>query len=171
MEKNQLIKNREAMIEDLFSQHADPLLRMCFLYLKDMQAAEDAVQETFIKAFRYCHEFRGDSSPKTWLVRIAVNTCKNMLRSEKELLSMEHADMEGLLPSREEDQAVRLTVAGEIGKLPLKYREIILLYYYQELDAKGIADILGLPRTTVEYRLRRAKALLKPGLKEMYFDE
>lgn len=171
MEEYQLISDRDSIIEHLFESHADSILRMCFLYLNDRQAAEDALQETFIKAYRNIGSFRGDSAPGTWLIRIAVNTCKNFLRSSRELLGTEYTDVETLLPPVEEDEAARLSVCGEIGRLPQKYREVILLYYYQELSMKEISSVLELPQTTVAYRLRQGKKLLRPALKEMYFDE
>lgn len=171
MDKNQLISDRERMIENLFSQYADSVLRMCFLYLNDAQLAEDALQETFIKAYRSSHTFRGEASPKTWLIRIAVNTCKNMKRCRRDVLSIENTDIGERLPAREEDAAERMSVCAEISRLPEKYREVILLYYYQELDMRTIASVLHIPQTTVAYRLRQGKALLKPGLKEMYLNE
>jgi RNA polymerase sigma-70 factor (ECF subfamily) len=68
-------------------------------------------------------------------------------------------------------QETRLTVSAEIGRLPVKYREVILLFYYRELGTAEIAKILGIPRTAVDYRLRQAKILLKKTLKEEYFNE
>lgn len=68
-------------IEYLMEKYGDDILRMCYLYLKDYQLAEDAVQETFIKAMNGYESFRHQSSEKTWLVRIAINCCKNIMRT------------------------------------------------------------------------------------------
>lgn len=61
--------------------YEEPLLRLCFAYLRDRNLAEDAVQETFLKAFRALSRYRRLSDEKTWLTRIAINTCRDMLRS------------------------------------------------------------------------------------------
>ena len=68
-------------IEELIDLYGDGILRLCILYLGDRQLAEDAFQETLIKAWKKWDGFRGESSVKTWLTRIAVNTCRDMLRS------------------------------------------------------------------------------------------
>ncbi|MBP3427741.1 MAG: sigma-70 family RNA polymerase sigma factor [Clostridia bacterium] len=68
-------------IDQWISLYEKELLRLCFVYLKDEALAEDAVQETFLKAYSRLSSFRGDSSPKTWLVRIAINVCKDMSRT------------------------------------------------------------------------------------------
>ncbi len=68
-------------IEELIDHYGDGLLRLCLLYLGDRQLAEDAFQETFLKAWKSLPDFRGDSNMKTWLTRIALNTCRSMLRT------------------------------------------------------------------------------------------
>ena len=70
----------ETRLEGLIREHQVSLTRMCYLYLHDEKMAEDAVQETFFKACRSWASYRGEASEKTWLTRIAVNTCKDMLR-------------------------------------------------------------------------------------------
>lgn len=73
--------NRDQIIIDLVNQYQGMLLRMCYVYLRDQELAKDAVQETFLKAYRSFGAFRGDSSEKTWLIQIAINTCKSIRRS------------------------------------------------------------------------------------------
>jgi len=74
---------REERIERLIDLYEDRLLRLCFLYLHDCTLAEDAVQETFLKAYNALSKFRGESSEETWLMRIAVNTCKDINTARK----------------------------------------------------------------------------------------
>ena len=71
---------RDQTIERLILQYQTPLLRLCYVQLQDQALAEDAVQETFLKAYKGFASFRGDSSEKTWLTRIAVNTCRDFQR-------------------------------------------------------------------------------------------
>ena len=73
--------SKEVRIERMVTLYQLPLLHLCILYLHDEEQAKDAVQETFIKAYRNLDSFRAEASEKTWLTRIAINTCKNMYRS------------------------------------------------------------------------------------------
>lgn len=150
--------------------YGDSLTRLCLMYLRDVHLAEDAVQDTFLKAARNMKRFRGDASPLTWLSRIAINTCKDRLRSpwrrvvmdEKLLLNL--PAQEGGLPG---DDAVIQAVYS----LPPIYKDVILLQYYQGLSLKQMSKALGVPVFTLSSRLRRARELLKTKLKGWYFDE
>ena len=71
----------EPFLERLMNEYGDTILRTCYLYLRDYQLAEDAVQETFIKAMNSYGSFKHQSSEKTWLIRIAINCCKNIMRN------------------------------------------------------------------------------------------
>ena len=73
--------SKEERMERMVALYQLPLLRLCILYLHDEELAKDAVQETFIKAYRNLDGFRSEASEKTWLTRIAVNTCKSVYRS------------------------------------------------------------------------------------------
>lgn len=153
-------------IEELMDSFGSDILRLCLLYLGDRQLAEDAFQETFVKAWRQMDSFRGESSMKTWLSRIAVNTCRDTLRSGWFRLMKKSEPVESLFdlaaPQKEETANVRDAVLA----LPGKYREVIVLYYDQGMNTREIADALHLPINSVSTRLRRARLLLKEMLKE-----
>ena len=152
-------------LEQAVKTHGDSLLRMCFLYLHDRQLAEDAVQETFLRAYKAYDNFRGDSSEKTWLTRIAVNVCKSALRRERPL-PLSDAPEDSYEAQFRDD-----TVLQAVCALPQKLREVVLLYYYQELSTPEIAHMLHLPRNVITARLSRARAQLKIQLKGWYLDE
>ena len=87
MEKPFISECGETMdLAGLLEEHGDHLLRLCTLYLGDRSQAEDAVQDTFLRALRAWPGFRGDCAVETWLVRIAINVCKRQLRSPWRLL-------------------------------------------------------------------------------------
>ena len=155
---------REITIRQMIDDHQRPLLRMCYLYLHDVQLAEDAVQETFIKAYRALDAFRGESGVGTWLTRIAMRTCMDMRRGFW-FRRVERRVTPDMLPDRAqeagaEDSALTLAVMN----LPKKEREVILLHYYQDMKVNDIADTLGVTQPTVSYRLRRAKEKLRREL-------
>jgi RNA polymerase sigma-70 factor (ECF subfamily) len=158
-----------AEIERMVDEYGAGLLRLCCLYLKDFSLAEDALQETFLNAFRGLDAFQGRSSEKTWLTRIAINACKSHLRSPwRRLIDSSvplSVPLDGLpepaVPCEEADGDVLQAVA----RLPMKYREVILLHYDQQLSTREIANTLGVPQATVSTRLTRARARLKDLLK------
>lgn len=154
----------EESIRQMIDENQTALLRMCYLYLHDVQLAEDAVQETFIKAYRAWDGFRGEASARTWLTRIAMRTCMDMQRGFW-FRRVERRVTPEMLPDRAQEAAQgesALTLA--VMNLPKKEREVVLLYYYQDLNMKEIAETLGVTQPTVSYRLRRAKEKLRTEL-------
>ncbi|MBQ9950854.1 MAG: sigma-70 family RNA polymerase sigma factor [Clostridia bacterium] len=159
----------EMELERLVDQYGDGLLRTCLLYLRDYGLAEDAVQETFLRAYRSWNRFEGRSSEKTWLTAIAINVCRTMLRSPwRKRVSGE----ETLALLRSEDPSMPdPTVARAVMRLPKDQRVCIILFYVQEMKIREIAQALEVPQATVSSRLNRARKKLRAELKEWYFDE
>ena len=89
------------LLERMIRDYGDALLRTCYLYLKDYHLAEDAVQETLIKAMKHYGGFRHHSDEKTWLTRIAINCCKNMIR--KKWYRQEREELDGAASPDTED--------------------------------------------------------------------
>lgn len=164
-------KDREADISLLLERHGDALLRFCYLYLNDLQLAEDAVQETFLKAYRSLSAFRGGSSELTWLTSIALNCCRSLARKPWFRREDRSVELEKLPEGSAEFDPEDDTVIKEVMKLPQKYREVILLHYYQGFKLRQIADMTSLPEATLSSRLKRARAKLKDKLERWYFDE
>lgn len=150
----------------MIARYGDEILRLCILYLGDRQLAEDAFQETFVKAWRGRDSFRGESSEKTWLSHIAVNTCRDMLRSGWFRLMRRSEPVEALFDLAAPQRADPAPVRDAILALPGKYREVIVLYYDRDMKQGEIAETLHLPVNTVSTRLRRARALLHKMLGE-----
>ena len=142
------------------------------MYLKDSELAQDATQETFLKAYRKFYSFKELSNINTWLTSIAINTCKNIIRNSKYKKSeVSLNDIEYYTHCDMCDREKTLSVSEAVTSLQNEFKEVILLRYYRDLPIKDIAKILALPQTTVNYRLLKAKSLLKDILKEDFFDE
>lgn len=154
----------------LLDDWGDRLLRLCTLYLKDVHLAEDAVQETLLKAWRNVDKFRGEGSELTWITRIAINVCKSYLRSPWKRRHAPTEELEALFVSTDDSQ-VDDTLPRAILSLSRPYREVIILYYYQELKAREIAEVLHVNISTVTARLSRARKMLREALKGWYYDE
>ncbi|HIS96084.1 MAG TPA: sigma-70 family RNA polymerase sigma factor [Candidatus Ventricola gallistercoris] len=142
------------------------LLRMCCMYLRDMNMAEDAVQETFLKAYNALSSFRGDSSEKTWLYRIAVNVCNDMRRNAWYRFIDKRIDLDRLQIPVEAQSEESLALMTEIMRLPRKWMEVVLLYYYEDIRIPQIAEMLGVSQTMVSRRLKKARELLKTQWRE-----
>lgn len=155
-------------------QYEESLLRMCFAYLGDAALAEDAVQETFLKAYRALDRFRGDAEEKTWLLRIAINTCRDLRRSawfrhvdrRVTLEALGEPADPGLEWSRWDD-----TLTRAVMELKPKYREAVLLCCYQGLTGQEAASVLKISRAAVMNRLKQAKATLRRELEVWYHGE
>lgn len=158
----------EERISRMIKTYEKDLLRLCCVYLKDASMAEDAVQETFLKAYKNLHSFRGESSEKTWLIRIAINVCKDMQRTAwfRNIGRMVNLDDVQIPQVQEHD--VKSAVVAEIMRLPKKLNEVVLLYYYEDMNQSEIAEILNVSITTVHRRLEKARALLKDMLEGGY---
>ncbi|MBO4836805.1 MAG: sigma-70 family RNA polymerase sigma factor [Clostridia bacterium] len=156
--------SKEKRIEHMVTLYQLPLLRLCIMYLHDEDQAKDAVQETFIKAYRNLDSFRDDSSEKTWLIRIAVNTCKNICRSGW-FRHIDRSVTPDMLVSRSapEDRADN-DLTEEIMDLPVKLREVALLCWLQGMTCEEAAKVLSISRQAVGSRLNRARKKLRFAL-------
>ena len=146
-------------LEDLMRRYGDALVRMCCLYLNDASLAQDAAQDTFIKAWRNLGQFRGECDERTWLMRIAINTCRDYHRTAwlRHVAGAEDAHPDG--------EVIRAVTA-----LPRCEREAVLLRYYQEMTIAEAAQALRISQSAVKQRLRRANRRLRDRLKEWYYD-
>ena len=156
---------------ELVNTYQLPLLRMCRLHLGDADLAKDAVQETFIKAYKALPSFREECSLQTWLMRIAINTCRDMQRSWWHRNINRAVTPEELNPSCQPFSDDAIAVNEAIARLPFKLREAVLLYYYQNMQLDEAARALGISPSSVSGRLKRARARLRDALKGVYFDE
>lgn len=162
---------RDLWLEEAMAQWEVPLLRTCYLLLNDAGLAEDAVQDTFIKAWRSYDGFRKEASEKTWLMRIAVNTCRDLRRSRWFIHIDRKVNMDDLPEPSVPFDMPDDTITRAVLSLKLPLRQVIILYYYQGLTAQETAKVLKLSLRAVHYRLEKAKQALKCCLEEWYHDQ
>lgn len=167
-----LAVDRFALLEEIMLQHGRDVVNLAYSYVKDRMQAEDIAQDAFIKAYTHIDQFESRSSLKTWLYRITVNCAKDYLRSSMFRRLLPTA--EPLLSEKSthyvstEDKALTAMEKQEIWQavfqLPIKYREIIILYYREELATSDISTILSEKEATIRTRLKRARNLLEKKL-------
>ena len=161
----------EAEVAKLYADYGYFLFRRCHAYLGDAASAHDAVQEVFVRALDNAHAFRGHSSPRTWLCRIADHLCVDLLRRRRrnpvqpEPLLFEPE----LAPHMRADDGDSLLMARRLlEQLEPESRRLAVLYYVDELTQEELSRELGVSRRTVGKRLQalftRARQLV--GLEE-----
>lgn len=158
-------ESRDQTLLRLMTEYEIPIRRICCIYLRDEHLAADAVQETFLKAYLALDSFRGESSEKTWLTRIAVNVCHSMRRTGW----MRFIDRRIALDKLPEPVIVadytlsELTI--DVMHLPRKLLDVVLLHDYQGFTTRETGEMLGLPYQTVISRLKKAHTILQVELK------
>lgn len=154
---------------ELVRIHAQGVMNVIYRMCGDAQIAEDAAQETFIRAWSHLGSFRVDSSLRNWLYRIALNTATDMLRKEKHILPNDVEELsladprlgpEGTCLQEERTALVR----AAIQSLPEASRAVLVLKEYEGLSYREIADALDIPIGTVMSRLNYARKTLKEKL-------
>ena len=150
-------------MERIITEYGNTLLRLGFLYLGDVHLSQDALQDTLLKAATHLSRFKGISSEKTWITRIMINTCKNYRRSNWFRKVNLSASLNAI-PAEPESKGDDCLLI-EVMVLPAKYKEVVLLFYYQQLKTSEIANVINKPESTVSVRLKRAREMLKARLK------
>ena len=152
---------RDEAFTRMVAQYQGAVGRMCYVYLHDASAAEDALQETFLKAYRHMDAFRGDSAERTWLMSIAINTCRDMNRSAWMRHTEKRVTPEELPIAADPVDEDALALAEAIRRLPGKHQEAVLLYYYQNMTLQEAAKALHAAPSTILKRLNQAKDMLR----------
>lgn len=152
---------------ELVKRHQKVLFRVVLKFCRDMDLAEDVLQESFIKAYQKIHQFEGRSSFKSWLFRIAINTAKNKLRSlRSEQVSID--DVQVSMSAEAESgllhEAVQKRLTEEIEQLPNKQKTAVLLRVYEDLSFKEIAQIMDCPYDTAKANYRHGLMKLKASM-------
>jgi RNA polymerase sigma-70 factor (ECF subfamily) len=152
-------------IENLVDTYSDMILRICYSHMKNMSDAEDITQEVFIKLMEKQPAFESAEHEKLWLIRVAINLCKDKLKSA---WFRKTAPLEDTLPGVTKEDS---TIIEAVLSLPLKYRTVILLFYFEDYSIAQIASIINTKESTVGSQLSRARNLLKSILKEDFIYE
>jgi RNA polymerase sigma-70 factor, ECF subfamily len=172
-----------AAFDELVLKHKNRLFNLVYWFLGDYQDANDCAQETFIKVFKSIKNFRFESAFSTWLYRIAVNTCKNKLKSsayrwKKKTVSLETSNSSKngnplseivngsptpVMALEKKERMIRIQKA--INSLPEEQNQVVVLRDIQGLSYQDISDITGLNLGTVKSRLARGRLGLKNKLK------
>ena len=151
----------EEQVTKAIAQYSDTVKRICFVHLKNEADTQDIFQTVFLKYALSQVEFESPEHEKAWLIRVAINACKDLLKSffRTHTVSLDEADYKEEVPGEDYSEVMEALL-----RLPEKYRRVIYLHYYEEYTAPQISKILGKNVNTVYTLLARAKNLLRKEL-------
>ena len=163
----------EAGFEQLVREYRNQVYALSYHFLHNREAAWDAAQETFIKAYRSLRKFRRDATFKTWLLRIAANHCKDELKKNRlQTVPLEYTPQSSLKnhdpsPAKNlQDRELGITIRRAIDELPIKQRTAFLLREFEGLSYQEMAEVIGCSTGTVMSRLHHARKKLQQLLRD-----
>lgn len=150
---------REKNLEAAYNKHADMVMRICYLHLKNTEDAKDVLQEVFIKFIAEEKAFESEEHEKAWLLRVAINKCKNIQNSFWRKNTHSIGEVEIAF-----NQNIESEVIEAVFNLRPKYKVPIHLHYYEGYSVPEIASILNQKENTIYSNLHRARKELKEKL-------
>lgn len=160
----------------LVEKYEEKIKRYAKKFLSNKEDINDVVQDIFIKTYENIQSFDSKRKFSPWLYRIAHNELVNTLKKKKEIIPFSLFDLDIFLPQEYKNNEIENKIERErikgiinecVEELDFKYREPIVLYYFEELSYKEIADVMQIPVSTVGIRIKRAKKKLKPLCKKI----
>lgn len=157
-------QGQRASYSELVKRHQRGLLRLSMRFMKDMDVAQDVVQDAFIKAYEKLNLFEGRSSFKSWIYQIAVNTARNKLRENRYDFSNiddVHLSVSATAESGLVHRAVSEIIQSEVDRLPFKQKTALVLRVYEDMSFAEIAEVMECPYDTAKANYRHALLKLK----------
>lgn len=143
-------------IEHIVENYGDMLLRICLITLCNKQDAQDAVQETLLRYVEQGQDFRDEEHIKAWLIRVAINICRDMKRFHMRHPQVTIYDLQEYYLTENE-----FGIVEEVMRLPSKLKDVIYLYYIEGYKTMEISHILHLSENVVRKRMQRGREQLK----------
>jgi RNA polymerase sigma factor (sigma-70 family) len=160
--------DRDDFLEKIMDEYAERLTKLAYNYLRDWGSAQEVVQDVFVTCYKHLDEYDTISSYKSWIYRVTINRCKDKLRSSFFKRFIFNNDLLYNMTSKDatpEDQLLKEKAAESLSlsvlSLPVKYREVIILFYYEEMSIEEISSLLHINPNTIKTRLKRSRELLK----------
>ena len=159
-------------LQQVMSEHGEYCIRVAYFYVKDWSAAEEVVQDVFLAYAKNAHRFEQRSSLKTYLVKITIHKSHDYLRSWKRKWQ-QFTQPKTFSHSIETEKIIdeeKQTLVQSLLQLPIHYREVLILYYYDDYNIPEIASILKMSENTIKTRLARGRNKLKQLLQDQSWE-
>lgn len=164
----------EQAFRELMDMYGNEMIRVIYLLTKDKHLAEDICQETFVTVFEKIEQYENKGSFKGWILTIAINHCRASMRKAawKKLFYKDMRNEQiSIRDHHLENTPTEQTITEHIHQLPYKYREVIVLHYYEDLSVQQMSERLGISAGTLKSRLSRARDKLKHLLQQGGWNE
>lgn len=145
---------REAVIK-----YSDMLYKICIVMLCNEQDVQDAIQDTFCRYLEKKPEFRDEEHEKAWLIKVATNICRDMIRFRVRHPKVSIDEIENTLAAPEQEETLK-----ELLELPARQKAVIYLHYVEGYQIKEIAEILGITQSAVKVRLLRGRKQMREAV-------
>lgn len=165
--EGQTVRMADSRFEELYTLYANDVLRVSYYYLGDRQKAEDVTQDVFVKLLTSAPELV-PGKEKAWLLKVALNRCRDLWRASwarRVVLGSPMIDI-APAPGAIDEHLEQQELMNAIKKLPSDFREVILLFYYQDMGISEISAMMNVPEGTISSRLSRGRKKLEQILKE-----
>lgn len=153
--------NPDKDIENIVYKYSDMLFRICLVILKNEADAQDAVQETFLKYIQKAPIFNNSEHEKAWLIKVATNLSKNMLKKRTLYLDTEPQKIKAVASFED-----TVCIFEVLSKLPHKYSVVIILHYIDGYKVNEIAEYIGKTPSAIKMRLQKGRKLIEKIYKE-----
>ncbi len=153
------------LFESFINENLDSVYRFAYSYTKNKEDAEDVINESVVKAIRALDGLKNIDSIKSWFYRIVANTALSVLKEKSKIVYMDKEELEPIQIS--EDDYSKLNFMELVEKVPVKFKEIIILRYFENMKISEIAEVLGLNENTVKTRLYKALNILRIDAEEV----
>lgn len=150
-------------VREAVEEYGDMLYRICLVMLKNTADAEDAVQDTFIRYMQKAPAFSSDEHEKAWLIKVAANICKDMLRQRNRTAELDEAALNTLTAADEDSH-----ILEALTQIPEKFRIVLTLHYIEGYKVNEIAEMIGKTSSAVKMRLAKGRKLLEEKYRKEY---
>lgn len=142
--------------EQVVRRYAQTVAGVCLMRLQNYADAEDCFQNVFVKLYTKSPDFESENHLKAWLIRVAVNECKNYIKKNRRIIPLENVESESVsFPDDSND------ISWALMKTPQKYRDVLYLHYCEQYKVEEISEILGIKQNSVKTLLRRGREILR----------
>lgn len=163
-----IVGGEQYLFQQILDRYRDKVAGLIFSVTNSRDELEDIAQEVFISAYKNLNTFENRSRFGTWIYRITINKCRDWQRRTYSRRTLEYLGFGGAdraSPDENEGLEDQEEIRTAVRNLPEKYKVVIILYYYHDLSCQEVADVLGIPKKTVETRLIRGRNQLGANIK------
>lgn len=170
-----LPQENEEWLQEIMELYGEKLSKLAYSYVRDWGKAQEIIQDIFVLCYEGYEQYHTITYFKPWIYRMTINKCKDSLRTswvKRVMVNSNFFSTQKSITKTPEEYSIQQEdysiLINAVFSLPIKYREVILLHYYEELSVKELAEIINRNENTVKTRLKRAREMIKNKVKGVF---